>query len=276
MNYNDWKEIHEYCMSKPCAYESRPFGEFPICYRLAGRIFAQLTPKEDWFKVTLKTNPDAAYFYRSAYPGVVVRGYHCPPIQQPYWNTIELENFDKEILFQMIDEAYDEVRNHLTKKEQRRLPVLVSLKFVKTDGEDEAFVTLCEELDDYLEQLVGKEEKQPKYDKYNQRNNIHDVIVVYKDEKPIGCGAYKLYDGETIEIKRVYVDESMRGIGVGKELIRRLEAYARIAGFRYAVLETDEIMTRAVEFYRKYGYKIIPNYGSHADKSGCVCMSKKL
>lgn len=276
MNYNDWKEIHEYCMSKPCAYESRPFGEFPICYRLAGRIFAQLTPKEDWFKVTLKTNPDAAYFYRSAYPGVVVRGYHCPPIQQPYWNTIELENFDKEILFQMIDEAYDEVRNHLTKKEQRRLPVLVSLKFVKTDGEDEAFVTLCEELDDYLEQLVGKEEKQPKYDKYNQRNNIHDVIVVYKDEKTIGCGAYKLYDGETIEIKRVYVDESMRGIGVGKELIRRLESYARIAGFRYAVLETDEIMTRAVEFYRKYGYKIIPNYGSHADKSGCVCMSKKL
>lgn len=30
MNYNDWKEIHEYCMSKPCAYESRPFGEFTI------------------------------------------------------------------------------------------------------------------------------------------------------------------------------------------------------------------------------------------------------
>ena len=30
MNYNDRKEIHEYCMSKPCAYESRPFGEFTI------------------------------------------------------------------------------------------------------------------------------------------------------------------------------------------------------------------------------------------------------
>lgn len=30
MNYNNRKEIHEYCMSKPYAYESRPFGEFTI------------------------------------------------------------------------------------------------------------------------------------------------------------------------------------------------------------------------------------------------------
>ena len=92
MELNDWQEIHDYCMAKPCAYETRPFGEYPICYRLAGKIFAQLTPKEDWFKVTLKTNPDAADFYRRAYPDVVVRGYHCPPVQQPYWNTIDLDS----------------------------------------------------------------------------------------------------------------------------------------------------------------------------------------
>lgn len=114
MKFDDWQEIHDYCMAKPCAYETRPFGEYPICYRLAGKIFAQLIPKEDWFKVTLKTNPDAADFYRRAYPGVVVRGYHCPPVQQPYWNTIDLNQFDKDKLFQMIDEAYDEILKHLT------------------------------------------------------------------------------------------------------------------------------------------------------------------
>ena len=31
-----------------------------------------------------------------AYPKKVVRGYHCPPVQQPYWNTIFLNDFPDE------------------------------------------------------------------------------------------------------------------------------------------------------------------------------------
>lgn len=276
MHYCDWKEIHDYCMAKPCAYESRPFGEFPICYRLAGKIFAQFTPKKDWFKITLKTNPDAANFYRGAYPGVVVRGYHCPPVQQPYWNTIHLDDFDKEILFQMIDEAYDEVMKRLPRKEQSRIPLVSACQFIKTNGENEAFIELCDKLDDYLGQLIGREKQQTVYGKYNHRDTIHDVIVIFKDDKPVGCGAYKLYDEETIELKRIYLDDSVRGFGLGKELLRRLEADARKAGFRYAVLETGKVMTSAVELYRKSGYKIIPNYGVYTKMSESVCMRKKL
>lgn len=276
VEYSDWKEIHNYCMEKPCAYESRPFGEFPICYRIGGKIFAQFTPKEDWFKITLKTNPDAADFYRRAYPGVVVRGYHCPPVQQPYWNTIELACFDKEILLQMIDEAYNEVVKQLSKKEQRRIPLLASYRFVKTNGKNRAFVELCDKLDDYLVQLVGKEKQQKEYDKYNQRDNIQDVLVIHKEKEPVGCGAYKFYDEDTVELKRIYIDDSMRGLGLGKELVRRLEADAKMAGFRYAVLETGNIMTSAVELYRKSGYKIIPNYGPYENMHESVCMRKKL
>lgn len=276
MNYNDWHEIHDYCMAKPCAYETRPFGEFPICYRLAGKIFAQLTPKEDWFKITLKTNPDAADFYRRAYPGVVVRGYHCPPVQQPYWNTIELDSFDKERLLQMIDEAYDEVLTHLPKKEQRRIPAIASYVFVKTDGENPAFVELCNKLDITLGNVIGADKQKQQYDQYNQRDSIHDTIVIFLDKKPVGCGAYKLYDDETVELKRIYVDESVRGLGLGKELVRRLEADARIAGFRYAVLETGHKLTSAVELYRKMGYKTISNYGPYVNMQESLCMSKKL
>ena len=108
-------------MAKQCAYESRPFGEYPICYRIAGKIFAQFVIKEDWFKMTLKTNPDAADFYRRVYPGVVVRGYHCPPVQQPYWNTIYLDDFPDEELLNMINLAYDAVFSKFSKKEQKRI-----------------------------------------------------------------------------------------------------------------------------------------------------------
>lgn len=276
MKFDDWQEIHDYCMAKPCAYETRPFGEYPICYRLAGKIFAQLTPKEDWFKVTLKTNPDAADFYRRAYPGVVVRGYHCPPVQQPYWNTIDLNQFDKDKLFQMIDEAYDEILKHLTRKEQRRIPDIASYQFVKTDGENEAFIELCGKLDATLNTVIGAEKQQKQYDQYNQCDSIHDTIIIYHDNKPVGCGAYKLYDEETVELKRIYVDESVRGAGLGKELVRRLEADARIAGFRYAVLETGKKLTNAVKLYSRMGYKVIPNYGQYVDMPESVCMSKKL
>lgn len=50
-------------------------------------------PYEYDYKVTLKCTADAGSFYRTVYPGKVVRGYHCPPVQQPYWNTIYLDDF---------------------------------------------------------------------------------------------------------------------------------------------------------------------------------------
>lgn len=178
MKYEDWKKIHEYCMNKPCTYESRPFGEYPICYRVAGKIYVQLTLKESWFKATFKTNPDAADFYRQAYPGIIVRGYHCPPVQQPYWNTAELYELPMEVVYQMIDEAYEEVVSGLTKKLQKRIPLLTQYSFQKTDGENPDFISLCDELDRYLESLVGKEHQQAIYASHNTREQIHDVILL--------------------------------------------------------------------------------------------------
>ncbi|WP_236354844.1 GNAT family N-acetyltransferase [Konateibacter massiliensis] len=276
MKINDWNKIHEYCMKKPCTYESRPFGEYPICYRVSGKIFAQLTPREDWFKITLKTNPDSADFYRSLYPGVVVRGYHCPPVQQPYWNTIELNEFSFDTLCQMIDEAYDEVVGHLTKKEQKRLPLRADYRFVKTDGTNSDFVMLCEELDESIDEQVAGRFDREKFVKYNQLQSIHDVILIYKGEEIVGGGAYKFYDEETVELKRIFLRKEYRALGLGKELLLRLEADARIQGFRYGILETGNVLKDAIRLYQKMGYKAIPNYGQYADIPESLCMQKKL
>lgn len=115
------EDIMEYCKNKHKAIETFPFGDVPICYKLNGKIFAQLYPYEYDYKITLKCTADAGQFYRMAYPEKVVRGYHCPPVQQPYWNTIYLEDFPDEELLNMIDLAYDTVFSKLSKNEQKEI-----------------------------------------------------------------------------------------------------------------------------------------------------------
>lgn len=45
----------------------------------------------------------------------VVRGYHCPSVQQPYWNTVYLDEFPDEDLLDMIDLAYETVLRSFSK-----------------------------------------------------------------------------------------------------------------------------------------------------------------
>lgn len=115
------EEIKVYCRNKHKVTEEFPFGDVPICYKLNGKIFAQLYPYEYDYKITLKCTADAGQFYRMMYPGKVVRGYHCPPVQQPYWNTVYLNDFPDDELLNMIDMAYDTVFLKFSKKEQKKI-----------------------------------------------------------------------------------------------------------------------------------------------------------
>ena len=115
------EEIKTYCKNKHKATEEFPFGDVPICYKLNGKVFAELDPYEYDYKITLKCTADAGQFYRMVYPQKVVRGYHCPTVQQPYWNTIYLDDFPDDELLNMIDLAYDTVFSKFSKKEQKKI-----------------------------------------------------------------------------------------------------------------------------------------------------------
>ncbi len=279
MEYNKKiiQAIKEYCLNQPGAYETRPFGKYPICYRVMGKIFAQLNPEKKFYKITLKCEPEKAYVYRQLYPGVVVRGYHCPPIQQPYWNTVDLDAFsDMEMLFQMIDEAYDAVVAKFSKKARIQLLTLSELEFKDTDGKDSDFEMLCGRLDYALDEIVGKKFQRNQYEQYNKRDNIHDVIVAYRKGEPVACGAFKMYDEDHAELKRVFTEPSNRNIGLGAELVRRLEAKAKIKGYKWCILETGKPLEAACHVYKKAGYKIIPNYGQYIDMPNSICMERKI
>lgn len=110
-------EIEAYCLAKPKSYRDLPFGNVPVCFKVNGKIFAQLYPD----KLTLKCSAFSGEAFRHAYPGVVVRGYHCPPVQQPYWNTIYLSKFPMEELSMMIDHAYETVIASFSKRVQQEI-----------------------------------------------------------------------------------------------------------------------------------------------------------
>lgn len=119
MNQN---EIIAYCLTKKKSYIDYPFGDIPICIKVNKKIFAQIYPNANDFKITLKCEPMFGDFYRNVYPNTVVRGYYCPPVQQPFWNTIYMNSIvsDEEIKI-MIDHAYQIVIEKLPKKVKKEI-----------------------------------------------------------------------------------------------------------------------------------------------------------
>ena len=113
----DQSEIRAYCLKKAGAAECFPFGDWPVCYRVGGKIFAQVYLD----KITLKCTRFAGEMFRAQYPGILVRGYHCPPVQQPYWNTVDLTQFPAEELPGLIDLAYETVVLSFSQKKQQEL-----------------------------------------------------------------------------------------------------------------------------------------------------------
>ena len=122
------QKIIDYCLSKTGAYLDFPFDPvFPVIKVKArsqekGRIFAQPFVLRGEPKVTLNCTPVSAEYYRGVYPGSVVRGYHCPPVQQPHFNTVSLDGTvsDEEII-RMIDHAYEVVVAKMPKYIQKEL-----------------------------------------------------------------------------------------------------------------------------------------------------------
>lgn len=111
----------QYCYSKGKAYIDYPFGKEPVCIKINGKIFAEVYPKESNYKITLKCEPMLADFFRGQYPDIVVRGYHCPPAQQPHRNTVWVNEIDDWVLYGMIDHSYEQVIKSFPKKVQRQL-----------------------------------------------------------------------------------------------------------------------------------------------------------
>jgi DNA-binding MarR family transcriptional regulator/GNAT superfamily N-acetyltransferase len=70
----------------------------------------------------------------------------------------------------------------------------------------------------------------------------------------VGSGALKFHDGAVAELKRMWVDPTARGLGVGRRLLGALEGEAVAAGCTRVQLDTNPSLVEAITMYRSSGY----------------------
>jgi DNA-binding MarR family transcriptional regulator/GNAT superfamily N-acetyltransferase len=85
-------------------------------------------------------------------------------------------------------------------------------------------------------------------------------LVAYLNGEAIGCGAVKHRPQGRSDIKRMWVAESARGLGIGRRLLRELEHLIRESGARVAQLETNAALVEAITMYRSAGYTEVPAF----------------
>jgi DNA-binding MarR family transcriptional regulator/GNAT superfamily N-acetyltransferase len=80
------------------------------------------------------------------------------------------------------------------------------------------------------------------------------LLVATLGTQPVGCGALKFHGHRPAELKRMWVAESARGMGLGRRLLQELETHAADNGARSVRLETNRALTEAIALYRSAGY----------------------
>jgi len=87
-------------------------------------------------------------------------------------------------------------------------------------------------------------------------------MVAWLDGQPAGCGALKVSDALTGEIKRMWTSQSSRGLGIARKVLRSLEEKAREVGLARLHLETNRTLTEAQALYRREGYEEVAPFNS--------------
>jgi DNA-binding MarR family transcriptional regulator/GNAT superfamily N-acetyltransferase len=79
-------------------------------------------------------------------------------------------------------------------------------------------------------------------------------LVASADGDPVACGAVKPITRRIGYLKRMWVDPSMRGLGLGRRILFALESEARALRFKTLRLETNRSLTEAIHLYKNAGY----------------------
>jgi GNAT superfamily N-acetyltransferase/DNA-binding MarR family transcriptional regulator len=82
-------------------------------------------------------------------------------------------------------------------------------------------------------------------------------LIMRLQGQPVGCGAYKRLPARAAYLKRMWVSPRVRGLGLGRRLLQALEDHARQAGYRTALLETNQALVEAQRLYESCGYRAV-------------------
>lgn len=148
------------------------------------------------------------------------------------------------------------------------------IKTIKATSENKDFIDLIAAFDACLWA------KYPELKTNYWGNNIIEinpnVVLIYLGDNAVACGCFKKYDGNTVEIKRMFVSPEARGMGLAQKILKELEFMAAQSGYSNAILETLYKQKEAIGLYQKVGYEISDNYEPYVGLKDSICMKKKI
>ena len=147
-------------------------------------------------------------------------------------------------------------------------------QLIRTNSSNKDFQLLVEQLDADLAERDGAEHAF--YQPFNSIQALQNVVMMYHNDTPVSCGAFKPLSPTTVEIKRMFTLPTKRGMGYASLVLKELEAWATALHYSIIVLETGKIQPEAIALYQKNGYEIIPNYGQYIGIENSVCFEKKI
>ena len=145
-------------------------------------------------------------------------------------------------------------------------------QFIRTDIRNKDFIQLVKLLDTDL--AVKDGDDYSFYSQYNKIDSLNHVLVAYENQMAVGCGAIKIYNPSTVEIKRMFVLPDWRGKGIATKVLLHLEAWAAELEFTRCILETGKRQPDAIALYEKNGYTKISNYGQYTGVDNSVCFER--
>jgi GNAT superfamily N-acetyltransferase len=143
----------------------------------------------------------------------------------------------------------------------------------RSSSQNLEFKKLVQLLDSDLARRDGKTHS---LSQFNTITNLKYVVLAFKKDKVIGCGAISKYDFNAMEIKRMYVSPEVRGQRVGEKILSELENWSRELGSIECILFTGSKQPEASKLYRRNGYCPIEKYGRLKDIPDSLCFAKYL
>jgi len=143
---------------------------------------------------------------------------------------------------------------------------------IRTDSSNKDFQQLVNKLD--AELAIRDGDQHSFYDQFNKIVHIKHAIVAYENDIAVGCGAFKEYSADTLELKRMFVLLDYRNKGIASKVLSMLEEWARELNYKRCILETGKNQPEAITLYTKNGYTSIPNFGQYIGIENSVCFEK--
>jgi ribosomal protein S18 acetylase RimI-like enzyme len=183
-------------------------------------------------------------------------GRHASSVSNRAENAITIDSRNQ--IFQI--GAYSHARRQSTEGQRRRLMAtirevlipeeLLAIRDLFREYEASLDVDLCfQGFEDELAALPGK---------YSRPAG--GIWLAVSGSELAGCVAMRPLDADRAEMKRLFVRDSFRGLGLGRSLVEQVFAEAAKSGYRRICLDTLPSMKGAIALYRSLGFEEIEPY----------------